>query len=192
MRAGPVCAGRQTVNVQCRPCGLEWQPCCANLQGLCGAGFQCYSEQDRCVVAEYVGIKENFFPTGALDALLVWCEDVPGIDAPGLHSDTALSAHRAARDDLQHPADQHHANELSAWWASGNMEANAYQSLPCAAPGAGPADAIAASGPICGGFGDPPCMEASVDGPEWSCDDGVVLSVPGVHLQSTSASHASS
>ena len=28
-----------------------------------------------------MGIKENFFPTGVLDALLVWCQDVPGIDA---------------------------------------------------------------------------------------------------------------
>ena len=59
-------AGRQTVDIQCRPCGNEWEPCCADLSGLCSDGFICYAEQDRCVVSEYVGIRESFFPSGAV------------------------------------------------------------------------------------------------------------------------------
>lgn len=61
-------AGRQTSNVQCRPCGVEWQPCCADSESLCDEGFICYAEQDRCVVGDYVSIKEDFFPGGALAA----------------------------------------------------------------------------------------------------------------------------
>jgi hypothetical protein len=64
-----LCAGRQTTNIQCRPCGQEWQPCCANLDALCGQGYICYAEQDRCVVDDYVGLKENYFPSGLLPLL---------------------------------------------------------------------------------------------------------------------------
>lgn len=52
--------------IQCRPCGHEWQPCCAVLDSLCGDGFMCYAEQDRCVVPEYADVKEEFFPDCAL------------------------------------------------------------------------------------------------------------------------------
>eukprot|EP00892_Ulva_mutabilis_P007633 jgi/Ulvmu1/5241/UM022_0034.1 len=53
---------RADVSIQCRPCGLEWQPCCATLGSLCTSGFTCYAEQDRCVVPEYTYVKEEFFP----------------------------------------------------------------------------------------------------------------------------------
>jgi hypothetical protein len=55
-------AGRSDSIIQCRPCGQEWQPCCAVLDSLCGDGFICYAEQDRCVVPIYANVKEEFFP----------------------------------------------------------------------------------------------------------------------------------
>lgn len=65
--------GRKTSNIQCRPCGHEWEPCCADVETLCSDGFVCYAEQDRCVMTEYVAIKEDFAPAGAAFDTITAC-----------------------------------------------------------------------------------------------------------------------
>ena len=42
--------------------------------------------------------------------------------------------------------------------------------------GTGTAESLA--GPVCGGMNDPPCMETSLFGPVWSCDEGFALTIP--------------
>lgn len=54
--------GNQDQAVQCAPCGSEWEPCCHELDSLCQGELECYSEQDRCVVTEYIWYQEEFLP----------------------------------------------------------------------------------------------------------------------------------
>eukprot|EP00892_Ulva_mutabilis_P006713 jgi/Ulvmu1/4413/UM002_0138.1 len=54
--------GHKGSTVACAPCGSEWMPCCPSLSGLCTDDLLCYSEQDRCVVSEYISQQEAFTP----------------------------------------------------------------------------------------------------------------------------------
>lgn len=71
--AAPYCSDARLIpterrvdnDVQCRPCGTEWQPCCGDVDHLCRDGFTCFPEQDRCVVPAYVHEKEAFSPVDA-------------------------------------------------------------------------------------------------------------------------------